>query len=151
MFKSKKELCAICGKEMNFSNKSLCKIEDQKICFNCQVAITKIGIQPLEFKKYSLIEIEELLRNYQERAIVKVSLITNSTDSRKKVGSSIIRGTVGAAALGPVGLIGGAMSGKNKTREKCIFLIEYSNGDKETKEVYSDSKEFEELCKKIEV
>ena len=88
---------------------------------------------------------------YQEqlkksKTIKQVIIIGNNTDSRKKVGSTVIRGAVGNALLGPVGLVGGALSGKNKVTGKTTFLIEYEDGHRETKTVDNDSAEFNELC-----
>lgn len=48
-------------------------------------------------------------------------------DTRKSASSSIGRGIVGGVLLGPVGLIGGAVSGKNKISRD--FLIEYRSGE----------------------
>lgn len=88
---------------------------------------------------------------YQEqlkksKTIKQVMIVGNNTDSRKKVGSTVIRGAVGGALLGPVGLVGGALSGKNKVSGKTTFLIEYEDGHRETKEVDSNSIEFKKLC-----
>ena len=54
-------------------------------------------------------------------------------------------------ALGPVGLVGGALSGKNKITSKTTFLIEYQDGHKETKIVDTNSSEFNKLCKYIKM
>ena len=56
--------------------------------------------------------------------IVKTMIV--GADSKKSAGSSIGRGLVGGALLGPVGLLGGALSGKNK--KSTTFLIEYDEG-----------------------
>ncbi len=83
--------------------------------------------------------------------IKKVMIVSESTDSRKKVGSAIMRGTIGGALLGPVGLVGGALSGKNKITNKTTFLVEYEDGHRETKIVDNNSYEFEKLCKYLEM
>lgn len=83
----------------------------------------------------------------QKTSIKKVIILSNS--SQKKVGSAVIRGAVGGALLGPVGLVGGAISGKNKNQ--TTFLIEFADGHKETKIVDNNSPEFEKLCKYIEM
>lgn len=83
--------------------------------------------------------------------ISKVMIVGANSDSRKSVSSSVIRGTVGGALLGPVGLVGGALSGKNKVTSKTTFLIEYEDGHRETKIVDNDSSEFKELCKYLEM
>lgn len=79
------------------------------------------------------------------KKIKKVTIVSN--DSRKKVSSTIARGAVGGALLGPVGMVGGALSGKNKNT--TTFLIEYINGNKETKIVDNESEEFKKLCNYI--
>ena len=88
---------------------------------------------------------------YQEqlkkaKTIKQVMIVGNSSDSRKKVGSTIIRGAIGNAVLGTTGLVGGAMSGKNKISNKTTFLIEYEDGHRETKIVDNNSAEFNKLC-----
>ena len=83
--------------------------------------------------------------------ISKVMIVGANSDSRKSVSSSVIRGTVGGALLGPAGLVGGALSGKNKVTNKTTFLIEYEDGHRETKTVDNDSSEFEKLCKYLEM
>lgn len=61
-------------------------------------------------------------------------------DTRKSVGSSITRGIIGGALLGPVGLIGGALSGKNKS--ETTFTVVYKSGRREVVTVKNDSDEF---------
>lgn len=61
-------------------------------------------------------------------------------DSRKSVGSAVGRGIVGGVLLGPVGLVGGAISGKNKS--KTTFTIVYKSGRREVETVDNDSPEF---------
>ena len=80
------------------------------------------------------------------KTIKQVIIVNNSSDSRKKVGSTVIRGAIGNAVLGHAGLVGGALSGKNKVSNKTTFLIEYEDGHRETKEVDNDSHEFKRLC-----
>ena len=82
----------------------------------------------------------------KSKTIKQVIIVNNSSDSRKKVGSTVIRGTIGNAMLGSAGLVGGALSGKNKVSNKTTFLIEYEDGHRETKEVDNDSHEFKKLC-----
>lgn len=83
--------------------------------------------------------------------ISKVMIVGANSDSRKSISSSAIRGAVGSTLLGPVGLVGGALSGKNKVTSKTTFLIEYEDGHRETKTVDNDSSEFEKLCKYLEM
>ncbi len=61
-------------------------------------------------------------------------------DSKKSVGSAIVRGAVGSALFGPVGLVGGAISGKNKS--KTTFTIVYKSGRREVRTVDNDTSEF---------
>ena len=68
-------------------------------------------------------------------------------DSRKSVGSSVARGTIGGALLGPVGLVGGALSGKNKS--KTTFTIVYKSGRREVKTVDNNSWEFDKYAKYV--
>lgn len=83
--------------------------------------------------------------------ISKVMIVGANSDSRKSISSSIIRGAVGSTLLGPVGLVGGALSGKNKVTSKTTFLVEYKDGHRETKIIDNDSSEFKELCKYLEI
>lgn len=84
---------------------------------------------------------------HKMKMIRKVMII--STDSKKKIGSAITRGTIGGAVLGPVGMVGGAVSSKNKN--STTFLIEYTDGKRETKTVNNNSPEFDKLCKYLEM
>lgn len=61
-------------------------------------------------------------------------------DSKKSLGSAITRGVIGGALLGPVGLVGGAITGKNKS--KTTFTIVYKNGHRTVVTVSNDSPEF---------
>lgn len=83
--------------------------------------------------------------------IKKVIIVNGSSDSRKKMGSSIMRGAVGGALLGPAGLVGGAVSGKNKVTNYTTFLVEYEDGHRETLTVITGSGEFNKLCKYLEM
>lgn len=68
-------------------------------------------------------------------------------DSRKSVGSSVTRGAIGGALLGSVGLVGGALSGKNKS--KTTFTIVYKSGRREVKTVDNNSWEFDKYAKYV--
>lgn len=63
-----------------------------------------------------------------------------SQDSRKSVGSAVTRGVIGGALLGPIGLIGGAVSGKNKS--KTTFTVVYKSGRREIITVDNDTDSF---------
>ena len=52
------------------------------------------------------------LVGFNQETIKDYQIITE--DSRKSTSSSIVRGLIGGALLGPVGLIAGGVSGKNK-------------------------------------
>ena len=90
-------------------------------------------------------------KNKNSTTIKQVMIIGNQSDSRKKIGSTVIRGAIGNSLLGPVGLVGGAMSGKNKVNSTSTFLIEYLDGHKETKVVKNDSAEYKKLCNYIKM
>lgn len=62
------------------------------------------------------------------RKIVSVEILGTSSESRKSASSSLVRGAVGGALLGPAGLLAGGLSGKNKTKNKTTFLITYDDG-----------------------
>lgn len=61
-------------------------------------------------------------------------------DSKKSLGSAVTRGAIGGALLGPVGLVGGAISGKNNT--KTTFTVIYKSGRREIITVDNDSSDF---------
>lgn len=67
-----------------------------------------------------------------------------SADSRKKVGSTIGRAAVGAALLGPIGLLAGATG---KSKRTTTFIVRTKDGNTKNVIVYTDSLAFEELCK----
>lgn len=96
-------------------------------------------------------KLERREEDRKRRTIKQVIIVGNESDSRKKVGSSVMRGAVGGALLGPAGMVGGALSGKNKITSKTTFLIEYEDGHKETKVVDNKSYEFDKLCKYIKM
>ena len=113
----------------------------------------------IKHKYYSGNMSEEESRKYEQikenqrkaKTISKVMIVGSTSDSRKKVGSSVVRGAVGGTLLGPVGLVGGALSGKNKVINETTFLIEYEDGHRETKKVDNNSYEFQKLCKYLEM
>lgn len=113
----------------------------------------------IKHKYYSGNMSEEESRKYEQikenqrkaKTISKVVIVGSTSNSRKKVGSSIVRGAVGGTLLGSVGLVGGALSGKNKVTNETTFLIEYEDGHRETKKVDNNSYEFQKLCKYLEM
>lgn len=76
------------------------------------------------------------------KKIVKTAIV--GEDSRKGAMSTVTRGAVGAALLGPVGLVAAA-TGKNK--KTTTFVIEYSDGSRDTKTVKTNSSEYKKLVK----
>lgn len=68
-------------------------------------------------------------------------------DSKKSLGSAIARGAIGGTLLGPVGLVGGAISGKNKS--ETTFTVVYKSGRKQIVTVSNDSEEFENYAMHI--
>jgi hypothetical protein len=78
--------------------------------------------------------------------ITKVLIVGN--DSRKSASSSIIRGAIGGTMLGPIGLFGGLISGKN--RNKTTFLIFFSNGAKKTVTCKTNGLEFNFYIKYVQ-
>ncbi len=78
------------------------------------------------------------------KQIVKTMIVAD--DSRKSITSAVTRGAVGGFLIGPVGLLAAA-SAKNK--KTTTFVIEYSDGSRETKTVKTNSSEFKKLAKYI--
>lgn len=76
------------------------------------------------------------------------TVIINS-DSRKSASSGIRRGLFGGLLLGPVGMLGGALSAKNK--QYVTFLIVYKDKTRETQTVKPNSLEYNEYIKYLEV
>lgn len=77
-----------------------------------------------------------------------------SDDSRKSVTSGVARGAVGgvllgAVGLGPVGVVAGAMSAKNK--KTTTFLIIYTDGSRKTVTVKTNSSDFKKYVKYLDV
>ena len=70
-------------------------------------------------------------------------------DTKKSASSTIGRGIVGGLLLGPIGALGGALSGKNKT--KTTFLIVNDDGTRRTEEVENGSAMYNLYIKYLEV
>lgn len=66
-------------------------------------------------------------------------------DHRKSASSGMIRGFLGGAILGPVGLIGGALSGKNKS--EYHVAIEWMDGERSMLRI--DGKTYKALTRKL--
>lgn len=99
-----------------------------------------------EIDNYELNDSGTTIINTFFPSIVKTRIIDG--DSRKSATSSIVRGAVGGALLGPIGLIGGAVSGKNK--KTTTFLIYYSNGSKKIITVKNRSFEYKKYIQYLE-
>lgn len=87
--------------------------------------------------------IQGSIMDSEESKILETRIVASS--SRQKMGSSVVKGAVGGALLGPVGMVGGALSGGKKNETK--FLIKYKDGTKVTKTVENDSPAFDMYCK----
>ena len=94
---------------------------------------------------------EKKKKSKNHLTINKVMIVASNQNIQKKFGSSIVRGAIGNFFLGPVGLVGGALSGKNEISSKTTFLIEYVDGHRKIKTVDNDSNEFKKLCKYLEM
>lgn len=80
------------------------------------------------------------------KKIIKTAIV--SEDSRKSAVSAVTRGAVGAALTGGIGVLAG-LSAKNK--KTTTFLIEYSDGSRATKTVKTNSSEFKQYCKYLQM
>lgn len=156
-------ICPICKTDVDRKNMSVIQFQKEYICLNCRKnisskdrdAISNINKKDIEYlrelvatpKKSFWQQLNEVNNeNLQNKKIVKTTILNTINDSRKKAGSSLVRGAVGGALFGGVGVVAGAMSGKNKIESKTTFLVEYASGKKETKTVDNNSKEYKELC-----
>lgn len=157
-------VCPICENEVNKENNSFTKYQGVYICNDCKKniasksrdAIQYLNLKDLEYlrelistpPKSKTEQMKEANNKYlMNKKIIKTTILNTINDSRKNAGNTLVRGAVGGALFGGVGLVAGAMSGKNKITSKTTFLIEYASGKKETKTVNNDSKEYQELVK----
>lgn len=83
------------------------------------------------------------------RKIVSVEILSATTDSRKSASSTLLRGAVGGALLGPVGALAGGLSGKNKNTDKTTFLITYDDGYTMTQTVQNNGVQFNMYMKLV--
>lgn len=86
-----------------------------------------IGVNDTVEIVYGFLKIYKL----NEENINKIELL--NTEQSKDIGSSVARGLVGGLLLGPVGLVAGAMVGKQSNIN--MFNIYYKNGEKSLIEV----------------
>lgn len=96
----------------------------------------------LETNKRSIISQNSNQFFWIKPELVKTVIVGN--EFRRSASSSVIRGAIGSV-IGPIGLVGGLLSGKN--RNKTTFLLIYNNGKKETRTVETNGKEFKYLVK----
>lgn len=98
-----------------------------------------------KYKGYIVDKKGKYLRGWKEvvklnnNTVTKVELL--NSESSKSGSSAVGRGLVGGAILGPVGLIGGAISAKNKS--KNLVRIYHNDGLSSVLEV--DNKVYNEL------
>lgn len=102
------------------------------------------GEEEQERKIQSLPELEKQ-RYYEDNTIDYTVIVAE--DSKKSLGSAVTRGAIGGAILGPVGLVGGAISGKNKS--ETTFTVVYKSGRRKVVTVRNDSEQFKEYAQYI--
>ena len=86
--------------------------------------------------------------------IVSTAIVDTTMKSKTKAsaGSSIVRGAVGGAVFGPVGMVAGALTPKKTTVTKAkmvTFSVRYANGECKLETVKNGSARFKELAKYI--
>lgn len=86
------------------------------------------------------------------RTIVSTAIVDTTMKSKTKAsaGSSIVRGAVGGALFGPVGMVTGAVTPKKTTITKAktvTFSVRYANGECRLETVKNGSARFKELAK----
>ena len=97
---------------------------------------------------------ERLERLKAANTIVSTAIVGGTTIGKQKasITSSVVRGAVGGAVFGPVGMIAGAVTPKKKTvikDAKVTFAILYASGDRTVETVKVGSKRYNELAKYI--
>lgn len=130
-----------------------------KFCTNCGAQLVEGADLCLNCGKFCNVNTSNNSKNRQvnnkpnndRRTIVSTMIVDSTSSSKKKVGSTAVRGMVGGALLGPAGLVAGALSGKNKVDSKVTFLIEFADGHRETRVVKSNSFEFKNLCQYLKM
>ena len=97
---------------------------------------------------------ERLEQLKADTTIVSTAIVNSTTVGKQKssVGSSFVRGAVGGAVFGPVGMIAGAVTPKKKltTKTKDVtFSVRYASGRCEVEKVKFGSSRYNELAKYI--
>lgn len=127
-------------------------LEKQKAIQDQQDAIKHIETKGVaHYMKTKNMNDEELEQLRKSETIVKTMIVASETSDRQKFGSSVARGAIGGLALGGIGALAGVASGKHKTSSTTTFLIEYEDGHREVKEVFTNSDSFKELCKYLDM
>lgn len=70
-----------------------------------------------------------------------------SSDSKKSLGSAVVRGAVGNMVAGPIGVVAGAATAKNKGT--TTFLVEKKDGTRLNVVVKTNGIAFNDLCKHL--
>ena len=88
----------------------------------------------------------------QGKIIVSTAIVDSTAKSKTKASatSSVVRGAVGGALFGGVGMVVGAVTPKKKTITKnkdVTFAILYANGKRDLEKVKVGSKRYNELAK----
>lgn len=108
-----------------------------------------------EQKAVKLREAQEKREQWvEDHTIVSTAIVDTTQKSKTKASatSSVVRGAVGGALFGPVGLVAGAVTPKKKTvtkNKEVTFAIRYASGRCETEVVKAGSSRFNELAKYI--
>lgn len=104
-------------------------------------------------KEQKLAEAQERLERWKlESTIVSTAIVSGTTIGKQKssVTSSFVRGAVGGAVFGPVGMIAGAVTPKKKIVTKggtVTFSILYAAGNRSVETVKVGSKRYNELAR----
>lgn len=114
--------------------------------YNCNLLIN--DYQEYENRTKAREESKRLIQEQMQEMLISKEIdytILVSEDTKKSVSSTVVRGAIGGALLGPVGLAAGALSGKNKAQ--TTFTIVYKNGNREVITVDNDSSDFNKYAK----
>ncbi|MBQ6546503.1 MAG: zinc ribbon domain-containing protein [Bacilli bacterium] len=149
--------CSNCNTELS---------ADDKFCYKCGKQVQKendfwasVVSSAKTINEQAKANIKTNKENKKMKNTIRCTMILNNiNDSRKKVGSSVVRGgivgAVGSAInplVGVAGIAGGAMSGKNKVQSSTTFLIEYEDGHRETKIVKNNSADYNKLVQYLKM
>lgn len=90
----------------------------------------------------------------EDRTIVSAAIVNTTSKGKQKASatSSIVRGAVGGALFGPVGMVAGAVTPKKTTVTKDMtvtFSVLYESGRRDVETVKVGSKRYNELAKYI--